>query len=113
VLNEFALSYTDDHRNEMKAKYPNATAFKKEFVIDDKMMEDFYSTAAKKGVEKDEKGIATSGSLINIQLRALMARDLWNSSAYFEVINDINNIYQKALQSLQDNTFDKMKIAGN
>lgn len=113
VLNEFALSYTDDHRNEMKAKYPNATAFKKEFVIDDKMMEDFYSTAAKKGVEKDEKGIATSGSLINLQLRALMARDLWNSSAYFEVINDINNIYQKALQSLQDNTFDKMKIAGN
>lgn len=113
VLNEYALSYTDDHRNEMKAKYANATAFKKEFVIDDKMMQDFYALAVKKGVERDEKGIATSGSLINLQLRALMARDLWNSSAYFEVINDINNIYQKALQSLQDNTFDKMKIAGN
>lgn len=112
VLNEYALSYTDDHRNQMKAKYADAKAFKKEFIIDDKMMEEFYALAVKKGVEKDEKGIATSGSLINIQLKALMARDLWNSSAYFELINDINNIYQKALQSLQDNTFDKMKIAG-
>lgn len=113
IFNEFALSYTDDHRNELKSKYASATAFKKDFIIDDKMMQEFYALAAKKGVERDEAGIATSGSLINLQLRALMARDIWNSSAYYEVINDINNIYQKALQSLQDNTFDKMKIAGN
>lgn len=111
VLNEFALSYTDNHRNEMKGKYANAKVFKKEFVIDDKMMEDFYALAVKKGVERDEKGIATSSPLINIQLRALIARDLWNTSAYFEVINDINNIYQKALQSLSDNSFERFKIA--
>ena len=76
-------------------------------------MDEFYALAAKKEVAKDEKGIVTSNTLINVQLRALIARDLWNTSAYFEVINDVNNIYQKALQSFSDNSFAKMKIAGN
>lgn len=113
ALNEFALTYTDNNRNSLKGKYADVKAFKKEFEIDSVMLEKFYAFAAKKGVAKDEKGIETSGKLIMLQLKALMARDMWNSSAYYEVINDINNTFNKAVQCLQDNTFDRMKIAGN
>jgi carboxyl-terminal processing protease len=113
VLNDFTLTYTDNHRNDLKSKYADAKSFKNNFVLDEKMMNDFYAFAVKKGVEKDAKGIETSGKLINVQLRALIARDLWNTSAYFEVFNDMNTIFQKAVQCLKDNTFDKIKIAGN
>lgn len=111
AINEFALTYTDNNRNSLKSKYPDVKAFKAGFVVDDAMMDKFYAFAAKKGVEKDSAGIQTSGKLIVLQLKALMARDMWNSSAYYEIINEVNNTYNKAIESLQDNTFDRMKIA--
>jgi carboxyl-terminal processing protease len=49
--------------------------------------------------------------LIKLQLKALVARNLWDTAAYFQIINDINNALQKAIQAINDNTFERMKIA--
>ena len=111
VLSDFALTYTDNNRARLKATYADAKSFKDKFIIDAKMSDDFYAFAEKKGVTKDEEGVKRSGKFIFEQLRALMARDLWNTSAYFQVINDEDETFMKAVQCIKDNTFDKMKIA--
>jgi carboxyl-terminal processing protease len=64
-------------------------------------------------VKRNEEGMKKSDALIRTQLKALVARDLWNSTAYYLVINDINQFMSKSLESLEDKTFEKMKIAGN
>lgn len=37
------------------------------------------------------------------QLKALVARDLWNMSEYFQIINSQNPILQKALEQYGSN----------
>ena len=51
-----------------------------------KFMGDFFAFAEKQGVAKDSAGLASSEALIKLQLKALVARNLWDTDAYFEVI---------------------------
>lgn len=113
VLGEFTLSYSDNNRNELKKTYADVNAFKKGFMTDADFMNKFTAYADKKGVKMDDAGYKTSEKLLQVQLKALIARDLFGTNAYYVVVNDINPFYMKALQSLEDNTFEKMKIAEN
>jgi carboxyl-terminal processing protease len=113
LLVEYALSYTDDNRTELKKTYPDVFALKKGFELTPEFMKIFFAYADKKGVKQDDAGYKTSEKLINTQLKALIARDLFGTNAYYVIVNDINAFYTKALQSLEDNTFEKVKIAGN
>lgn len=113
LLNDFTLTFVDENRKGLLEKYPDVYAFTKSFETDDAFMNRFIAYAEKKGVKKDEEGIKTSAKLIRTQLKALVARDLWNTNAYYVVINDINSFFKKALESLEDDTFSRMKIAGN
>ncbi|MDQ3049624.1 MAG: S41 family peptidase [Bacteroidota bacterium] len=111
VMYEFALSYTDNNRKQLMTKYPDIVAFRNNFLVDDKLINDVIAYGDKKGVVKDSAGLATSYKLLQVQLKALIARDLWNTDAYWQVINDINPFYSKAMESMKNDTFDRLKIA--
>lgn len=113
IMPDFALSYTDDNRTKLNSTYRDVVQFKKEFMVDDALLNRFVEYAEKKNVKKNEKGLVTSDKLLRTQIKALIARDLWNISAYNYIVNDINNFYSKALECLEDKTFEKMKIAEN
>ena len=110
LLNEFVLIYMDAHRNELKTKYSNVPEFKKSFNAETEILNDFIEHAAKNDVEKDEEQINTSKKLLAIRLKALIARNLWNTSAYFEIANDLNDSYLKAIEEINSNTFKKEKL---
>jgi carboxyl-terminal processing protease len=111
VIFDFALNYTDKNREKLKKQYPDVAAFRSGFTVDQKLFDELVEFGVKKGVEKDTAGLARSEKLIRHQLKALIARDLWNYDAYWQVINEINNFYLKALDCLKDDTFSKMKIS--
>lgn len=110
VLFEFALSHTDRNRNNLLQTYPNVQVFKKDFDISEDLLGEFLAFAEKKGVSLDSAGYATSKPWIKSQIRALIARDLWDLEAYFQIINERNDFYTTALKSLYDKTFDKKGI---
>ena len=74
-------------------------------------MDNFIKAGEQAGVQKDSLGMALSGTMIKLHLKALIARNLWDTSAYMQVINDINHALQKAIEAIQNNTFEKLKIA--
>ena len=47
--------------------------------------------------KKSEKHLIT-------QMKALIARDLWSTSEYFEVINPLNKEYLKAIELIDNKT---------
>jgi carboxyl-terminal processing protease len=53
--------------------------------------------ADKAGIKFNEKQYQTSLPFIKLQLKALVARDLWDMNEYFQVINETNESLQKAL----------------
>lgn len=110
ILNQFVLSYLDRNRKDLFAKYPTFDEYKKNFVVTNDMMNALIAAAEKEKIKKDDKGLAVSGDVIKLQIKALLARDLWKNDSYFEVINEINDAYQKALEVFKNDTFKKYKI---
>jgi carboxyl-terminal processing protease len=108
---EFILSHVDNNRSQFKKEYPDLETFKKTFKVDDKFFGEFLANAEKLGVKNDTAGLAISEKLIKLNIKALIARELYNAEGLFEVLNEMNVPLQKAVQAIQDNTFEKMKIA--
>lgn len=111
VLNKFTFEFIDKHRESLKKTYPTVTDYKSKYNLDKKTLDEFVSFADKEGVKKNEKQLEQSKTLIESELKSLMARDLFNNEAFYEVYNETNPTYQKALEVLKDNTlFKKLKI---
>lgn len=110
VFNDFTLTYVDNNRNSLKQQYPDVFAFKNAFKVGDELMKEFLTAAYKAGVKEDSAGLSISEDFIRLQVKALIARNLWDLEAYFVIINDQNTILQKGIQAINDNTFSSMKV---
>jgi carboxyl-terminal processing protease len=114
VLNTFALNHVDQNRSSLLATYPDPETYRTRFQVGATLLEELVSEAEKEGIERDAEGLARSQALIELRLKALIARDLWNTSAYWQMINADNPVdrsFQKALEALSDNTFQRMGMA--
>ena len=96
------LKLIDAHRSEWKEKYKTFERFNKRFEVSDEMLEDLISLGKTLGTEFKEDEYKTALPLIKIQLKALIARDLWDMNEYFQVINSINNTVQKGLELIEN-----------
>src|SRR5207253_5199914 len=105
---EFSVNYVDKNRAMLNKKYPDLTSFKKGFVVDDAMLESFVQYGEHQGVSRDAKGLATSKGYMRNQIKALIARNMFHNEGYFQVVNEYNKAYQRAVQSFADGTFEKM-----
>ena len=56
--------------------------------------------AEKEEVKKDEEQLKNSKELIKKQVKANIARDMWGSNEYFQIMNTENDIYNKAIEVL-------------
>jgi carboxyl-terminal processing protease len=134
IFGDFTLTYTDDHRSQLKKEYPDIETFKKNYSIDKNIFDEFIAFGEKQGVkinpdsllDTDKKngteakankvkryseGIKTSERIIKTELKALIARDLWDIDAFWEIYNQINPFVSKAIETIQSNAFEKLKIA--
>ena len=98
----------------MTATYKNnVTRFLDDFTINDKLLKELISFAEKDKVEYNEEQFKKSEPLIKEQLKALIARDLFDMTAYYRVMNQFNDSYSKALEIINDpqkyNTLLKIK----
>lgn len=96
------LKLIDAHRSEWKEKYKTFERFNKRFEVSDEMLEDLISLGKTLGAEFKKDEYKTALPLIKIQLKALIARDLWDMNEYFQVINSINNTVQKGLELIEN-----------
>ncbi len=110
LFNEFTLDYMNQHRAELEAKYLTVKTFKSDFNAESELLENFIVFAEKNEVERNEEEIATSKRLITIRLKALIARNLWDTSAFFEIANELNDSYLKAIEEINSNSFKKEKL---
>lgn len=110
VYNEFTLSYLDKNRKRLLKAYPNMDAFKNGFTLDEELMTAFFDYAEKKSVDRNQEEYEKSKKLIDTQLTALLARNLYSISAYFEIINELNDSYLQAINLIQSDKFEKAKL---
>lgn len=103
VFNDYTMSYLDKHREELLDEYPEFEDFKDNFEVSDDMYAEFLGRAEEMNVERsDEDKYYYPDENIRIQIKALMARNLWDVNAYFQVINKLDDDLKAALNLLQD-----------
>ena len=110
-FNQFVLVYVNSNRAELQKKYPTTTAFVNNFIVDSVLINQFYAFGKTKKAEPDSaENYTKSIPTIQNQLKGLIAQDLFNSSAYYQVTNMQNPIYIRALNAFTDGSFQKFGI---
>ncbi|MBD9234844.1 MAG: peptidase S41, partial [Alistipes onderdonkii] len=103
VVNEYVISYMDRERAALEKAYPTFEAFDKGFEAGDAMLEGLTGLGGQRGVEFDEQGFAASAPLMRIQLKALVAQRLFDTAAFYRVMNPAQNeAYRRAVEILAD-----------
>ena len=102
LVNRVSMNYLDRNRNQMMAKYPKFQQYKQGFVVGEDIMEELLKMAGDEKIEFEEEQYNRSKPLIMLQIKALIARDLYDMAQYFQIINDDNPSYQKALQIINN-----------
>ena len=58
--------------------------------------------ASEEKIEWNEESYMGSAEIIEAQLKALIGRDLYDPSAYYIIINDINDIFKEGLNIISN-----------
>jgi carboxyl-terminal processing protease len=101
IVNKTCVQYIDKNRGELKKKYPNFEKFKKEYEVEDEMLNLMTTLAEKEKIKIDSTQYNTSKTLLKLQLKALVARDLWEMNEYYQIMDSDNESLLKAVQILQ------------
>ncbi len=100
ILNFFVLSYVDDHRSELLGKYPTFPEFRDKFKVGKQIVDELTEYAADQDLPFNEDDFEVSSRYIKSLMKAYMARDLWNTSEFYEIINQDNPSVIKAIEVL-------------
>ena len=96
------LGYTDAHRKELRARYASFDEFNRQFTIPTAVTDSIIAQAARANVKpKDNDELSRTMPMLQQQLKALVARDLWDMNEYFRIVNDSNHTVQKAVQMIE------------
>ena len=102
LVNRVAMDYLDQHRQELTKRYKKPQVYKEKFIITEDILARLRQLADEKEIPFKEEEYARSLDVIKLQLKALIARDLFDMTEYFYIINDINGSYQEALKIIHD-----------
>ena len=93
----------------MKQKYPTFADYKKKFDVDEELLGRLRHQAERDSVKlKDEEEYKKSIPYVSRQMKALLARDLWDMNEYFEIMNEESDIVQKALELIKERNVDAL-----
>jgi carboxyl-terminal processing protease len=98
VLQKVHFRWEDKYRKQWQKKYPTFESFSRDFEVDDTLMKELVAVGEESGVAFKDEDYQKSKALIQLQMKALIARDLWDMSEYYHIINQSNESVQKALE---------------
>lgn len=111
VFSDFILDYVEKERKNLKKKFLSFNQFDTDFKIDDSILEEFLEFSESKGVKSKEDEKEKIDEFIRYQLKALIARNLFDLTAYFQVMTQIDDGFLKALEVISnDASFSGLKI---
>ncbi len=112
IMNSFAITYTNQNRDKLLKDYHSVELYKAGLEMDDVIAE-FKKYAEKEDEEIDwnDDDYSTSENMIKGRLKALIARNLWDYSAYYEVFNPYWPAYTKALELLEEDRYESYNLA--
>lgn len=97
IMNRISVQYIENNRKQLKKMYTDFGKFNSGFNTDEKLIKQLIDAATAEKIEFDNEQFETSRPLIELQLKALIARDLWSVNEYYRIMDAENEALQAAI----------------
>lgn len=104
VFYKFSLKYVNDHRNDLKSKYTSIENFKEKFEISNNIWNEFLDYAAESEIQPENESDIKDYNM-KLQLKALIGQNIFDNKAYFQIVNELDPIYNQALEIIRSNQY--------
>lgn len=100
VQKQTVRDFVVEHRMALRKKYKTFETFQRDFQGDD-LLQELCRMAGEANITFSEEEYEKSKSFLTVQLKALLARDLFNENRYYyQVLNSMNPCVRKAYEIL-------------
>lgn len=111
IMNNYCLEFVNSNREDLAKEFTNVKDFKNKFDWEGKYLAEFKKYVAKEELDWNEEEYQKSKNAINLRAKALIARNIFDSEAFYYVISDLNDALQEALRVLNANEYKKTLLA--
>ena len=101
VVIKTTLNCIEKNRKALTKSYRKFDDFNRKFEVSNELLDELRKEGEKSGVAFNETEYNTSLPHIKTQLKALIARDIWEMSEYYQVMNQTDNVVQQALKIIE------------
>jgi len=98
----YVVSYIDQHRKEILKEYPEFQYFRDNFKVSPAVLDELMELGVKSGVNKEPESMKALEGDIFRQIRALIARDLYEPGHYYRIMLEKDAEVKKAIELLSD-----------
>ena len=98
AMNRFTTDYALKHRDDIKAEYGDFMRFNKEFEVGQDLVDGLKKAAEEAKVQWDDEQFKRSEKFILLQMKALIARNVWETQQYYQVMAKEDTGVLKALE---------------
>ncbi len=102
IIYEFILDYVDSNRSSLQKKYPQFESYKANFDVTDEMIENIVASGEKQGISRNEESLNTSLANMKMEIKALIARDIFSRNEYYQIIFQDDDAVNKALEVIEN-----------
>ena len=100
ALNRFTTDYGLKHRDAIKAQYGSFDNFNKDFVVGQNLVDGLKAAAKEAKVTWNEEQFKRSEKFLLLQMKALIARNVWETQQYYQVMSSVDPGIQTAMEVL-------------
>lgn len=102
VINSYVNNYLDNNRSRLLSDYTDFDSYNQNFILSEGDFSIFVNNAKDEEIEITDENITNNKEFIILQLKALIARNLYDVGDYFEVLYPLDSEIQKALEVIHD-----------
>lgn len=108
VMNNITTEYVDKNREELNSKYKNFENFEKKFKTDKELLEITKNKIKEAEIEFNDSTLEETMPMLEIQLKGIIARDLWDINEYYKITGCLDSTLQKAIEMLKNGSYEKI-----
>jgi len=108
LINQVAVNYVDAHRKELRKRYKNSDSYISGFTVSPELMAQVRALGDAEGVKFDEEQWKRSEAWIELNLKALIGRNVYDENTDIKLYNSHNDIYREALRIIHSDDYERL-----
>ncbi len=98
VLNGVVARYVNNYRDSLKKEFSTFEKYSKKFFVNESIIAKIIAAGEKEKISLHQEQLKISEPLLKLQIKALIARDLWDMNSYYKIIDTENESLQRAIE---------------